>query len=369
MIFCVVTKQRIQRHTTMTEKHLDSLLPAHNNYLATRYRLRNRFRFNLLDVEDTCVKIPANYVAITLCQIPGNKIAMGTEEGHLFILDCASLDASLDVAKYRVITGTSYYTSAIWHLCALNYNEVVNMTNIYNIKNKTNQSFTGDRQPSEYGRKNIICYKEKYILFGSHNEVRCFNIESKESRIIASHEKTIRCFEPLDQYRLAVGGDDKKVTIWDLTSNKQIKTLNHEDNVWCIMYMENEKLLTTTYDKRVHLWDLRTGKRSLPPPLLTNVVRSLMYLSQDMFLCTCDNGEMNIMDAHKLEVIKKFTVDDLYGGRNDMLGAELLDDGRLVTVSRNKTLQVWRFVNPCTPSVLFKRLRTCTAFYDCTIVV
>ena len=62
--------------------------------------------------------------------------------------------------------------------------------------------------------------------------------------------------------RLATGGADKTVRLWDVATGKELAVLNHNTGVFTVTFVPNSELLMSTdYHGAIHVWDLRTGRR------------------------------------------------------------------------------------------------------------
>lgn len=341
-------------------------LDAHDKYIVQRRINRNRFRFNLDDVEEKPLEIiQTGESVITMCQMSQNRIVIASEQGHLNIIDCANLNKDLDYSSTRVATIQGY----IWHAATLDNFRVVNMGRIYDSQSKTNMAYDPENQPLpvEYGRRAIHCYNGRYILSCSHSRVYVHDTLLAKTVELVNYNNAVRCLEPLEKHRLAIGGDMGEVIIYDFETGATIRRLKQDHNVWSLMDLGNDKLVVNEYGRTLILWNIGTGEQihSLKVP---DQIRTLTYLSDDYFLTTCDDGRMYIVDINKWSIVITLKIAPATDGRNDMLGAELLDDGRLATVSRDRTIQVWRFVNVATPGILFKRLRTCRAHQDCSVI-
>lgn len=104
------------------------------------------------------------------------------------------------------------------------------------------------------------CFKDKFTTFsgGIDKNVKMFDINSGEDKIIGNHEKPIKCVEYNFLTNLLITGSwDSTIKIWDPKSpNSCIGICNQPDKVYTIS-LSNEKLVVGTAGRHVYIYDMR----------------------------------------------------------------------------------------------------------------
>ncbi len=77
---------------------------------------------------------------------------------------------------------------------------------------------------------------------------------------------TFAAFSP-DEKRIITTSLDKTARIWDIQSEKQLRTLPHDGAVWSARYSpDGRRILTSSADGNVRLWDAKSGALQLTLP-------------------------------------------------------------------------------------------------------
>jgi histone-binding protein RBBP4 len=94
---------------------------------------------------------------------------------------------------------------------------------------------------------------------------------AKPTHSITAHDGDANClsFNPFNEFRLATGGSDKVVKLWDIRTLKDpLHTLEgHTEGVYQVSWAPfNENILaSSSKDRRVHIWDLsKIGEEQEP---------------------------------------------------------------------------------------------------------
>ena len=95
-------------------------------------------------------------------------------------------------------------------------------------------------------KKKFFYHETKFIQHPLHLE-----------KIFSVHETQIYAIQELSDGRLAIGGSDNKVNIWNLETLRVEKELNeHSKPIFCIIQLENNHIVTGSGDKTIKIWDL-----------------------------------------------------------------------------------------------------------------
>jgi WD40 repeat protein len=298
-----------------------------------------------------------------------SKLFIGTERGFAAIIDISELNSALVLDKHfrKFIDGN------VWHaMFQQSGDNVVLASSNLHLLNTTDRTLTPVGQNnsiSEFGRKNLLCFDSRFVLAGNGSCVVLYDLltlTKVESIILPTFSNTIRCLEPLPGRRIASGSEDSRIVLWDLENECSITSIATNGSPWCMLYMHSD-LLLAGINNTVNCYNIDTIELVSSYDIGFSI-RTLTYLSPELFLVTCDDGIMIILELKTMTPVIQFPeIPQTGDGRTDILGAELLDDGRLVTCCRDRRLRIWQLVNVKLPSLIFKKLRTCNAFFDVNV--
>ncbi|KAK3718300.1 U3 small nucleolar RNA-associated protein 13 [Vermiconidia calcicola] len=140
-------------------------------------------------------------------------------------------------------------------------------------------------------------------------------------------------------FRLASGGEDGKVRVWDLHKRKSIATLDsHASVVRALDYSADLKvLLSASRDKTALLWDARTWQVQSTIPVL-EVVESAGFISGTPFFYT--GGETSRLRIWSAESASEVTKEQAPGAETEAIVAVIsnADLDFLLTVHADQTL-------------------------------
>jgi WD40 repeat protein len=352
----------MQEDETKFDNHSSTyplFLEYHDYYILAREVRRNNLHVTLDTIETTCEVINTdNRGPITMCLLPENKLFIGYEEGQFSIIQTENVRKE----SFESVEKSSNFSaqSIPWHATPIDADRLAfggnGSLHTFSQANRHLECATNSSTLSEYGRKNLHCYGSRFLLYCAQENIHVFDTETAHDIKLVKHTGA-RCMEPLDKRRLATGGDDKHIRIWNLETRTEIASFICDDWVWSLMYYGNE-LLYSSASGAVSCTNITTHqrKKGLKEPFW---VRTLTYLSDKLVLVTGDSGIMFVFDVNNFDakLINFQKLEDKHTA--DVLGVELLPDGRLITGSRDFTIRVWKFANPKTPSTCFKRLHTC----------
>ncbi|MFD3504963.1 NB-ARC domain-containing protein [Streptomyces sp. NPDC058678] len=160
-------------------------------------------------------------------------------------------------------------------------------------------------------------------------------------RILTGHTARVNAvvFSP-DGTRLATGGDDGMVRVWDLAAGEILHTMaGHTRRVNAAVFSyDGARLVTAGDDWRVRIWDPATGRSLHTLTGHTSEVRALALSPDGTRLVTAEYfGMVRVWDlatGRPLQIVGSFT-----GGVNAVVFSH--DGSRLATVANDGTVQIW----------------------------
>jgi WD40 repeat protein len=108
----------------------------------------------------------------------------------------------------------------------------------------------------------LTAISDDKIILGGIEELQLFDGETKTiSQISKEHNGRINCLIKLSDGRLASGGQDNTIKVWDIEKKQTIFTLKgHTSIIWDIREIEGNKLISASDDNKSKIWDLNQKK-------------------------------------------------------------------------------------------------------------
>ena len=231
----------------------------------------------------------------------------------------------------------------------------------------------------------VACGEEIYIVSNLNSEIYnsidkypSLNSQTKNSKS-SNSPKNIICMTLIPENKLASGGEDRIIRIWDLTKRKLIFTISnnykridsllpyknnclivgayniikiinidtkkelvslmgHEKSICCIIELYPNILATSSYDNTIKVWDLKY-----------NVCEYTLYghdcpvfcilLLRDGRLISGSGSKNKSLKIWNLE--KKSCEFSLIGHKREVRDIKQLRNGLVVTASMDKTIKIW----------------------------
>jgi hypothetical protein len=349
----------------------DALLRAYNTHVLDRTVKRKQLCITEKSISQSHEAIiETNASTITLCLLPENNVFVGTEENMFSVINVVQVAPESHITDIAVLQHKDTPQRYYWHADVLDNDRLIFSAEgaciIFNWRTNTvEKEVPVPVDIPEYGRKNLLVFGGRYIIIGTNTKPYIVDILQPSSSIELNEHASnnVRCVEMLPNYKLASGGDDKEIVIWDLREQKIDRVLKHDQWVWTMAYLNNE-ILVSGSSSSLYVWNYVTGALLYKHADLGAWLRRIVYLSDQLICVTGDTGIMFVYDVSKRIVVTHFNGPHT----GDALGAEVLDDGRMITCSRDGSIRIWRMGHAMTPGRLFKRLFATQAFKDCAIL-
>lgn len=109
--------------------------------------------------------------------------------------------------------------------------------------------------------RSLAFSKDGLLLAAASDAVRTWDLATGRSRTFSGHGAGVVDLRFVGDRRLASGGMDKRVIVWDLESGENTVHEGHQDRLTSIALSPDEtRLASASWDNSVRLWDLKSGE-------------------------------------------------------------------------------------------------------------
>ena len=108
----------------------------------------------------------------------------------------------------------------------------------------------------------LVAHDPQQVYLGAKDELQLLDLKTDTiSCYSKEHKGRINVLIKLKDGRLASGGQDKLIKVWDINSKESLMTLEgHKSMIWALNEVSGNKLISGGSDKRALIWDLNEKK-------------------------------------------------------------------------------------------------------------
>lgn len=184
-------------------------------------------------------------------------------------------------------------------------------------------------------------YNNQVYSGGKDSRILVFYTKEIEFRYeLGTHDGSVNCLHIYEENRLASGGSDDIIKIWNLKSRTIINVLKgHRGNVMCLLSNSaKNKLFSGSKDKTIQIWDLKQYKR-------LGVLEGFSGTAKALSI-NADNDKLFSVGSDKS--LRVWNIDDskqepFFEGHFDEIFRVVMtpDGNNLISCSKDKNIIVW----------------------------
>lgn len=129
---------------------------------------------------------------------------------------------------------------------------------------KKNYGFPTCRKSINLEKKvdSIIVHDLQQIFLGAKDELQLLDLKTDTITCFSNeHKGRINVLIRLKDGKIASGGQDKLIKVWDINSKESLMTLEgHTSMIWALNEVAGNKLISGGSDKRALIWDMNEKK-------------------------------------------------------------------------------------------------------------
>ena len=131
-------------------------------------------------------------------------------------------------------------------------------------RNKENHGFPTCRKSINLEKlvDSLADYDSEKIFLGAKDELQLLDLKTDTITCFSNeHKGRINVLIRLKDGKIASGGQDKLIKVWDINSKESLMTLEgHTSMIWALNEVAGNKLISGGSDKRALIWDMNEKK-------------------------------------------------------------------------------------------------------------
>ncbi len=205
--------------------------------------------------------------------------------------------------------------------------------------------------------------KNRFVATSDDQTLRVWNVASGQSiQTLEGHTDSVNAVAVLDENTIVSVSDDQTLRVWDVTSGETIKIMKgHADWVRAIAVLDKNTVVSGSYDTSLRIWNVASGdtqqesvpiRQSTPPTPKGHAKRvsALVVLDEGRVVSASEDRTVGVWDIESGQMLWALGRDVDLSGSPDLgllvdqanwISAATLDKNRIVIASSDKNLLVW----------------------------
>jgi WD40 repeat protein len=193
---------------------------------------------------------------------------------------------------------------------------------------------------------------------GDENTIRLWNLATGvETGSLVGKFSSVNALCALPDGRLASATDGDSIQLWDLVTSASTFLEGHSGSVRALCVLPDGRLASGAQDKTIRLWDPATATETACFRGHLHWIRALCALPDGRLVSGSNDSTIRLWDPVTASEV------DCFKGHSDTVHTLcVLRDGRLVSASQDNTIRLWNLENGTESARLEKD-------FDCTLCV
>ena len=198
----------------------------------------------------------------------------------------------------------------------------------------------------------VLDYDENKLFLGARDELLLLDLKSSNISVYSTeHKGKINVLIKLKDGRIASGGQDKTIKVWDINSNQSLVTLEgHKSMVWCLNEIENNKLISGGSDKRALVWDL--NKKELDFELYNDKEITVVLPLHNGKILLCSDNNLCLFDLDSKQKLTSIVTTGVWA-------IKILSDGTVAIGQGNGDISILEVGDDIKTKLVLKGHKKC----------
>ena len=144
-------------------------------------------------------------------------------------------------------------------------------------------------------------YDSEKIFLGAKDELQLLDLKTDTITCFSNeHKGRINVLIRLKDGKIASGGQDKLIKVWDINSKESLMTLEgHTSMIWALNEVAGNKLISGGSDKRALIWDMNEKKLDFELYKDKEISVAIQLKTGKVLLCSSDKLILFDLDSKK----------------------------------------------------------------------